>query len=162
MRFPDASGDNLSGQRFHLPGDFAGECNLVFVAFTQEQQYDVYTWLPLVQELTSMYPTLRDYEVPVVGEMPFYRRMLLDYWMRTGIPDATTRDKTITLYTDIPAFLQALTLPDARTIYALLVQPDGQVVWHERGAYTPEKALALQTVLADHLHIQSNSETQSL
>lgn len=158
-QFPVISGDNLSGQHFTLPDDFAGELNLVFVAFTQEQQRDVNTWVPLAEELTALYPGLRDYELPVVWQMPRFRQMMLDYWMRTGILDPATRAKTITLYTDVPAFLQALDLPGDRVIYVLLVDATGHVIWRETGAYTPEKALALQQVLTKHLNKQNTSET---
>jgi len=34
-------------------------------------------------------------------------------------------------------------MPDEDHIYVLLVDGDGQVLWRERGAYTPEKGAAL-------------------
>lgn len=147
-RFPDVSGSNLSGTTYHLPDDFDGVVNLVFVAFDQFQQRDVDSWTELAAHLRATYPGLHEYELPVVGNMPFWNRMLLDHWMRTGIPDPAVRDRTITLYIDVNRFLRALDLPDARRIYTLLVDRRGQVRHVISGPYTPENGLALQTALA--------------
>ena len=151
MRFPIVSGRNLSGELFYLPDDFAGKINLVFVAFLQWQQQQVNTWMPLAAQLTAMHPALRDYELPVVRKMSLIRRRMLESGMRGGILDIQTRKKTITVHTDVPAFVNALGLPGTDTIYTLLLDEEGRVFFCIDGAYIPEKGLALQSALADAL-----------
>ncbi len=161
MRFPIIYGKNLSGKQFYLPDDFAGTINMVFVAFLQWQQQQVNTWIPLADELTTMYPELRDYELPVVRKMPLFRQKMLENGMRGGIPDVATRDKTITIHTDVSAFVHALNLPGTDTIYTLLLDAGGHIIFNTAGAYTPEKGLALQSVLAD-LHGNAANENNGV
>jgi len=139
MLFPNVSGKNIDGQRFNLPADFAGQYNIILVAFEQNDQYDVDTWVPAVRDLIAAYPQVSYYEVPVAGEMNVIGRKMLDYWMSTGIPDPVARAVTITLYIPRGSFTQALNLPDAKRIYTLLLDDSGQVVWQTEGRYTEAK-----------------------
>ncbi len=66
VKFPEVSGFNLLSEKFNLPGDFAAPYNVVILAYTQPQQYDVYTWLPLLQQLESDFANLRYYELPTL------------------------------------------------------------------------------------------------
>ncbi len=153
MQFPTVSGKNLEGQSYTLPGDFGSPYNVVLVAFEQEQQYDVYTWGDFLKTLQQQYPALGVYEVPTVPRFPWYQRMMLDYWMRTGIPDPKTRRTTITLYTDQQAFLQALDLPGMNSIYTLLVDREGNVYWKTAGAFTSQLGQQLQQAVAARLAV---------
>lgn len=148
MTFPRINGRTVNGDARTLPQDFSGRYNVVLVAFTQAQQYDVDSWLPFLDGLRADHPHINVYEVPVVRRYPFYQRWLLDSWMYNGIPDADVRDRTITLYTDVPAFLHALDLPDTRAISVLLVDSAGRVYWQATGAYDAAKGGSLRTALA--------------
>lgn len=44
--FPPMQGQNLDGRTLEMPQDFAGELNVVFIAFKREQQADVDSWGP--------------------------------------------------------------------------------------------------------------------
>lgn len=143
MQFPEVSGKNLLGQSFVLPGDFGSPVNIVLLAFYQEQQYQVDTWQPFLATL----PDVTVYELPVVGNFPWYQRMMLDYWMRTGIPDRDVQARTITLYIDRKGFIEALGLPDTSTIYTLVVDRQGMVYGCVPAAYTEAKAQDLMRIL---------------
>ncbi len=141
--FPRIQGSNLQGRAFHLPADFEGRLNVVMIAFTEPQQYEVYTWVDFLARLRSETPDLAVYELPTVPAFSVFQRMMLDYWMRAGIPDPHTRATTITLYTDQAAFARALNLPTMRTMHTLLVDRMGTVYWHAAGAFTPQKGAQL-------------------
>lgn len=138
MQFPQISGKNLQGQEFDLPADFESTYNVVMIAFIESQQYQVYTWVDFLKQLKDKYPALSVYELPTVPAFGWFQRMMLDYWMRTGIPDTEIRRTTITLYTDQAAFIRALGLPDMNSIYTLLVDQEGMVYWRAAGAFTLE------------------------
>src|SRR5690349_15273455 len=69
IRFPTVSGDNLPGQTFHLPDDFAGKSNLVIVPFDENQQVQAQTWLPVARDLALAHPDFAYYNVPVFPSM---------------------------------------------------------------------------------------------
>ena len=147
-RFPVVAGDNLNGKTFRLPGDLEGEMNVVVVAWEREHQSTVDTWLPTLAALAKTHPTLRYYEVPVIGVLPKIAQSFIDNGMRSGIPDIRTRAITITLYTDRAAFRKSLRLPSEKTIYVLLVDKMGAIHWRGEGAFTAAQGAALIAIAA--------------
>lgn len=148
MIFPTMRGNTVNGAPRVLPRDFAGRLNVVLIAYTQDQQYDVDSWTSFLDRLRAEQPDLGIYEVPVVRRYPYLQRKLLDYWMYTGIPDPAVRDRTITLYTDVDAFNRALNLPGPQSIYVLLVDANGTVLWRTAGRFNASKAQALVHAIA--------------
>jgi isoquinoline 1-oxidoreductase subunit beta len=149
MTFPVVTGSNLSGKRYTLPQDFEGDYNAVVLPYLIEQQASVETWNPALQRLAEQYPTFRYYEVPVLRNYNWLRQRYIDQAMRSGIPAGPVRDRTITLYLDVANFNQSLGLPSIDTIYILLVNRAGEVLWQAAGAYTPEQGEALAQKLAE-------------
>lgn len=145
--FPLVSGYNLNRQEFVFPRDFSGQFNLVIVPFQRYQQMTVDTWIPVAKELEASFPGLVYYELPTIYAMPMVSRTFLNEGMRAGIPDETARERTITLYLDKEAFMSGLQIPDEKDISLFLVDDMGEILWRSRGAYTPEKAAELVTVL---------------
>ena len=141
--FPTVSGENLSGRAMTLPRDFGGRVNLVLVAFERDQQGVVDTWLPHAARLAASRPGLRYYELPTIKRRYAVMRPVIAGGMRSGVTDRAARDATITLYTNVDDFRAALGLPDARTVYALLLDADGVVRWRGRGAYDEPQGAAL-------------------
>lgn len=147
--FPRVQGANLERRSFTLPDDFAGERNLVLIAFKREQQSEIDTWIPVARQLAREYPDFRYYELPTISRSVPLARWWLDGAMRAGIPDRAAREATITLYLDKTAFRKALQLPREDTIYALLVDRSGQVYWRAEGRATDEAVRTLsQTLVA--------------
>lgn len=147
--FPVVSGFNLDRQEFEFPRDFGGDYNLVIVPFQQYQQQLVNTWIPFAQEVEASYPGFIYYELPTIYEMPVLNRTFLNEGMRAGIPDQTSRERTITLYLDKEAFKSALDIPTENDIYLLLVNRDGEILWRTTGLYTAEKADNLLQFIQD-------------
>jgi hypothetical protein len=151
MRFPTVTGSNLLRRKVTLPDDLGGELNLLFIAFQQWHQAWVDTWTPAGRSLEAAFPGLRFYELPVIQSMNRFSQTFINEGMRAGIPNPGTREKTITLYLDKKAFRQALELPGEDTIWVLLVDRQGNVLWREQGAYSPEKGSALLQAVQDCL-----------
>jgi len=137
--FPEVEGRNLEGWEFSLPGDFEGEANLVLIAFRREHQALVDTWMPPAAALSDTEARFRYYELPVLAGGYSLFRGFIDGGMRSGIDDLGARERTITLYLDKGSFRESLELPDEDTIYALVVDPAGNVAAREEGRHTATK-----------------------
>ena len=141
--FPVVSGYNLNRQEYIFPQDFVAEYYLVIVPFKQDQQRNVNTWIPVVQEIEATNPQFAYYELPTIYEMSLISRTFLNEGMRAGIPDQTARERTVTLYLDKEIFKSALDIPSEDQIYLFLVDRNGEIFWRETGSYSLEKASSL-------------------
>jgi hypothetical protein len=150
LLFPTVKGENLSGRHMVLPRNFEGKLNIVVVAFYREQQLQVNSWSPTVQELQRKYPEIHMYELPTISTGYVLMKWIIDKGMRSGIKNTKTRDHTITLYTDTKKFRQDLDLPTDETIYVMLVDSSGAVRWKTGGSMTPMGA-ALMNGAVDEL-----------
>lgn len=148
--FPRVRAANLERRPFVLPDDLEGERNLVLIAFQREQQFDIDTWIPVAQRQMQRHRDVRYYELPTISRSVPLARWWLDEAMRAGIPDRVARANTITLYLDKPAFRRALQLPREDTIYALVVDRAGRVLWRTEGPCTAAKAQSLERALDEH------------
>lgn len=148
IQFPKVEGSNLEGRRFSLPTDFAGELNIVLVAFRREQQNDVDTWVPFLKATAAKHPTVRAYELPTLNRSYRMVRGFIDGGMARGIPEKATRETTITLYIDKTPFKKALGINTEDAIVALLVSRDGRVLWRADGRHTADAAADLAAEIA--------------
>lgn len=149
--FPQVSGYNLEGRRFNLPGDLAGEVNLLFIPFQRWHQDWVDGWMPAAQRLKAAYPGLQVYEVPTLPQMNIFARRGIDFGMKMGIPDRAVREATITLYLDKDVYRRALAITSEETIYLMLVTRRGEILWRDEGPYAAATAAALVQALAELL-----------
>lgn len=151
MKLPKVQGANLARKTLHFPKDFAGELNLVFVAFQQWQQNDVNGWVPLAEELLQTTPGFEYYEFPTIQRMNFLARTFINEGMRAGIPNQDTRRRTITLYLDKRPFKQALDITTEDRIWVFLFDGGGNALWHTSGPFTAEKGTELKTAVSQQL-----------
>jgi predicted transcriptional regulator len=70
--------------------------------------------------------------------------------MRAGIPNQITRGKTITLYIDKKALRRTLEIENEETIWVLVLDRQGNVLWRTKGAYSPEQGAALFNTIQEH------------
>jgi hypothetical protein len=68
--------------------------------------------------------------------------------MTRGIPDATARARTITVYTDVRKVVDGLGLAGTDTIAVLVVEPSGRIRASENGGFEEEKTQRLAAALA--------------
>jgi hypothetical protein len=149
--FPTVSGHNLNGRAVQIPRDLSGRVNLIFVAFTREQQAEVNSWQPFVAEMTQRFPDVRAYELPTLAKPFVLLRGYLDGIMRTGIPDPGTRETTVTLFLDKSGFDRALGISSERAISVFLVAPGGEIVWRTTGPHDPAKSSELAKIIGADL-----------
>jgi hypothetical protein len=145
--FPRLIAVNLEKQTLSLPEDFAGDRNLLLIAFQREQQQSVDTWLDQMKRFEHS-SGFQYYELPTIDRLNPIARWFINSGMRRGIPDRSARARTITLYLDKPSFRKALNLPDEKQIYAVLVDRSGRVLWRAEGDFDEAKAASLRQVLA--------------
>jgi len=144
--FPKLTASNLEKQTFALPEDFAGDLNLLLIAFQREQQHNVDTWLHQMKRFESS-PGFHYYELPTIDKLNPFFRWFINSGMRRGIPERNARARTITLYLDKLSFRKALNIPDEKRIYAVLVDRSGRVLWRAEGDFDEAKAASLQAAL---------------
>ncbi len=145
--FPTIQGRNLEMRELELPADFAGARNVVLVAFKQRQQRDVNTWLPALGAMRQAAGNVEVYEIPTLHRGWTPLRGWIDGGMRSGIPDRSTREATITVYINKGPFKAALGITSESRIHVLLLDGDGRVVHRELGAATPAAVQRLRQAL---------------
>ncbi len=147
MAFPSVTGQNLAGQQLALPGDLAGDRNLLFIAFQRCQQEDLDSWTSLAAELEHIHQGFRFYEPTTLATGNPFFRWFVNRGMRSGIPNRGSRRRTITLYLDKIAFRRVLNLPDEDRIYVLLAGRQGTIHWRAEGRLDPDKEQSLRAVV---------------
>jgi hypothetical protein len=144
--FPKLTASNLEDQTLSLPADFAGDRNLLLIAFHRGQQQNVDTWLHQIKRFEPC-SGFQYYELPTIDRLNPFFRWFINSGMRRGIPERNARARTITLYLDKPSFRKALGIPDEKHIYAILVDRSGRVLWRAEGDFDEAKAASLQEAL---------------
>ena len=147
MIFPTVRGANLLRQKLTLPHDFQGMLNIVFIPFYQWQQMEVNSWIAFVQDLEKRNTDLYYYELPTIEARNILSQVFINEGMRAGIPNQTSRERTITLYLDKPAFRHALEMPDEEHIYVLLVDGMGNVLYTVRGGFNLQAGESLRLAI---------------
>jgi hypothetical protein len=145
--FPGVRARNLEGLDVELPGGFAGERNVVAIAFQRNHQSLVDSWVPWFEEHAAADPGLRFYEVPTIGRMWAPVRNFIDGGMASAIRVPEILQRTLTVYGDVNRITRPLGIDDRSTIAVVLVESAGQVLWHGQGAFTTALAHELETML---------------
>jgi hypothetical protein len=147
MQLPTVKGSNLLRQKMIFPNDFAGNVNLVFIAFLRSHQDLIDEWVPFVEELAQNHSELQYYEFPTLSRRGPIYRTFLNEGMRAGIPNKATRARTITLYLDKSTFRKALNINNEQNMWVYLFSRSGKVLWRTSGRFSPEKGSALKNAL---------------
>tara|TARA_B100001750_G_C15461071_1_gene574335 strand:- start:118 stop:603 length:486 start_codon:yes stop_codon:yes gene_type:complete len=141
--FPSVRGRNLNRKKIKLPEELKGKMNLLLLAFFQNQQKTIDSWLNFASELEEKFNGLQYYEIPVIYNMNILNQLLLNESMRASIKEKKIREKTITLYLEKSKFLDALKFDDENDTYTILIDKNGKILWKERGMYDSNKGKEL-------------------
>lgn len=146
--FPNVSGRNLHGDDVTFPG-ICSQTNdtVVIVAFFQEQQPLVDTWLPQLAKLSSNRQNLRYYELPTIKKMNRLLRWTIYKGMRSGIQDSGARSRTVTLHIDKTPFKTQLGIKTEQDIFVFLLDEQGRVKWQTKGTFSDSKMQELKNNL---------------
>jgi len=143
--FPKITAENLNKEKVTLPDDYNGNPLLVLIAYKQKQQLNVNTWLDRMDEIESTIPGVQIIETPTISSGKWgWMAGFIDGGMRSGIPSTEARGRTITLYTDVSLFNQALNIESVDTIYAVLLDEEGEVIEMIEGDFTLDKLQLLE------------------
>lgn len=145
--FPLVTGKNLNGKTFTFPSDLDKDYNLIAVAFLRRQQADVDTWIPRMEALEAQFPHFAFYEVPTIREMNPFSRWFIYQGMRSGIASPQARRRTVTLHIDKEPFKKALGIQTEQTIFLVLTDRTGKILWQTTDRWSEEKQQQLLTFL---------------
>lgn len=143
MQFPQITSQSLNKTTYTLPQDLSGEYNIVIIPFLQYHQQIVNTWLPYLEQLIEEWPQINYYELPTIQNRNFLSRRFIDSGMRGGIRDKETKERTITLYTDLDWFTSQLEISNRDDIYIYLIDKGGNILATTTGRYDPSKFATL-------------------
>jgi uncharacterized protein YndB with AHSA1/START domain len=142
------AGRSLDGKAYQVPGDLAKQHDFLVVAFRREQQRLVDQWLPWLIELEQTRSDVAVYELPVLSSVYSPARWFIDGGMTRGIPDASARARTITVYSDVANVAENFGLAGTDTIAVVLVERSGRILASELGGFEEQKAERLAAALA--------------
>jgi len=147
--FPSVSGRNLHGDDVSFPNVCAqGRDNVVIVAFFQEQQPLVDTWLPRLARLSADAQGLRYYELPTIKKVNRLLRWTIYTGMRSGIRDYGARSRTVTVHIDKMPFKAQLGIKSEQDIFVFLLDERGRVKWQTQGLFSESKLQELKNNLS--------------
>ena len=145
--FPDIAARDLQGRDLRLPAGFAGERNVVIIAFQRNHQSLVDSWVPWLEEQAAADTGLSFYELPTIGRLWAPARRFIDGGMAAAIREPVILQRTLTIYGDVTRLTRPLGIDDRSTISVLLVDAAGVVGWQGSGAFDAATARELEVEL---------------
>jgi hypothetical protein len=136
-RIPRFTSEALDGKKWTFPDDLTAKWTIIAIAFTQDQQDEVDTWVPAVDGLLTDRSDVAFFEFPTLTNRGYYDnpvfRKTLASGMRSGIPSPIARARTITTFVKVDPFLREMGLEGTDSIHVVLVDKRGYVKWHTTG-----------------------------
>jgi hypothetical protein len=135
-KFPEVTAESLAKTRESIPESAKGQVTLIAVAFLQQSQPQLDSWLGPFEEKFGNKEGFTFYEVPMISSGYKFMRMVIDSGMRGGIPKYKHKN-VVTMYGDVEKYMNELNL-EARYGYAFLLDKEGIIRWQGQGFSTPE------------------------
>jgi len=135
-RFPEVTAESLAKTRESIPESARGKVTLVTVAFLQQSQPQLDSWLGPFAERFGGKEGFTFYEVPMISSGYKFMRPIIDSGMRGGIPREKHKN-VVTMYGDVEKYMKELNL-EARFGYAFLLDKEGIIRWQGQGFSTPD------------------------
>ena len=135
-RFPEVTAESLAKTRESIPESAKGKVALIAVAFLQQSQPQLDSWLGPFAERFGGKEGFTFYEVPMISSGYRFMRIIIDSGMRGGIPREKHKN-VVTMYGDVEKYTKELNL-EPRYGYAFLLDKEGIIRWQGQGFATPE------------------------
>jgi hypothetical protein len=135
-RFPEVTAESLAKTRESIPESAKGKVALIVVAFLQQSQPQLDSWLGPFAERFGGKEGFTFYEVPMISSGYKFMRLIIDSGMRGGIPKEKHKN-VVTMYGDVEKYMKELNL-EPRFGYAFLLDKEGIIRWQGKGFATPE------------------------
>ena len=113
-------------------GPLKAKVTLIAVAFLQQSQPQLDSWLGPFTERFASKEGFTFYEVPMISSGYKFMSFIIDSGMRGGIPKEKHKN-VVTMYGDVEKYMQALDL-DARYGYAFLLDREGIIRWQVKAS----------------------------
>ena len=135
-RFPEVTAESLAKTPESIPDSAKGKVTLIAVAFLQQSQPQLDSWLGPFEEKFGGKEGFTFYEVPMISSGYRFMRMVIDSGRRGGIPKYKHKN-VVTMYGDVEKYMNELNL-EARYGYAFLLDKEGIIRWQGQGFSSPE------------------------
>lgn len=135
-RFPEVKAASLAKTMESIPDAAKGKVTLIAVAFLQQSQPQLDSWLGPFEEKFGSQEGFTFYEVPMISSGYKFMKIIIDNGMRGGIPKNKHKN-VVTMYGDVEKYMNELNL-EARYGYAFLLDKEGIIQWQGQGFSTPE------------------------
>lgn len=142
-RLPQIEAANLNGRPINLPSQLPGRKTLLLIAFQQDQQDNLDTWIRGMELNSLRSANIAWLELPVIDNPGPIGRWVIDNGMRGGIADPSARAHVVTIYADKAKFNAAMKIDTETTVYAMVATRDGRILARADGDYTKAKAAAI-------------------
>jgi hypothetical protein len=128
-----------------FPDSVKGAPALLIVAFRQQTQPQVDTWLQAASDSASLQPPakLQVYEVPMIATAYKPIKGIIDKGMRSGIAKPQ-HDNVVTYFGPLQRYYKAFGVKDKNSCYSFLLDRDGTVRFQAEGPTTEAKLNRLQ------------------
>ena len=152
LRLPTISGANLDAQTAEFPRQLTGRLNLVVMPFDRDQQIAALDWLPILQDLALTDPTMTVYSLAALDATriaPLFRTVIAQT-MSAAVSEPALRANTYLFFVEEQArFIEALGIPHIEQMQVLVLNPAGEVLFAQAGAYSPEAETRLRDAVQD-------------
>jgi ATPase complex subunit ATP10 len=135
-RFPEVRAKSLAKFPVSIPEAAKNHITLIVVAFRQESQSQLDSWLVPFTEKYGTREGFTFFEIPMISSGYKIMRFVIDGGMRSGIPK-NKHNHVVTMYGDTKRYKNELGL-ETRYGYAFLLDKEGVIQWQGRGTSTPE------------------------
>ena len=137
LKFPTMNAHSLAGTKVTLPDAAKGKVVLIVLAFKQESQNQLDSWLELFVADFGEKPGFTYYEVPMIPLRYKLMSFVIDGGMRAGIPREKHKN-VITYYGNVDRYRELLMMNDMYLGYAFLLDRQGIIRWQGRGFASQE------------------------
>ena len=129
--FPTVQAKNLEGDLVSIPDDAKGKVTLVAVAFLQQSQGQLDSWLNPFYEKFGKRDDFMFYEVPMIAKGYIFMKPIIDSGMRGGLPQFKYKH-VVSLYGDVHKYSDELQI-DPSFGHAFLLDKEGKIRWQNKG-----------------------------
>jgi len=146
--FPTVQAKNLEGNQVTIPGDAKGKVTLVAVAFLQQSQAQLDSWLNPFYEKFGKRDDFMFYEIPMIAGGYVFMKPIINGGMRGGLPQFKHKH-VVSFYGDVKKYSDTLNI-DPGFGHAFLLDKEGKIQWQNKG-YAEKDALEEMFSLANKL-----------
>ena len=129
--FPTVQAKNLEGNQTTIPDDAKGKVTLVAVAFLQQSQGQLDSWLNPFYEKFGKSDDFMFYEIPMIAGGYVFMKPIISSGMRGGLPQFKHKH-VVTFFGDVKQYSDTLNI-DPGFGHAFLLDKEGIIRWQGKG-----------------------------